>query len=183
MTWLDFVLIALLLVSLGMGARLGSLWISACLAAGFFGALLVDVYALSFGTMLGSFPGAAPLAAVLLFVGGCIAFLIPGWILSRVCEGIFLGVIDSAFGLLAGSVAGLSAITLILLVLVPMFPRVERTSAWRNSMLVRPLQHSLEEVLSKPHFRRPSTLMPVAKEASSEIKEVTSKIANEIKKH
>lgn len=153
MTWLDGVLILIVVMSISMGARLGSLWTGACLAGGFAGAFLADVYAYPVSGMIGPFPGSFFLSALVLFAAGCVAALVPGWILSRLSAGLFLGVIDSAFGFITGAAAGICAITLCVLLVVPLFPQIERTRAWKKSKLVRPFQTTMEEFLSRPQFR------------------------------
>src|SRR4051812_10277642 len=99
MTWPDWTLIVTMLLFLAVGARLGSLWTASCLGAGFLGAYLADTYAVSASAYLGRFAGADWMAAAVLFAAGAVVILVPGLLLSKICEGIFLGVVDSAFGL------------------------------------------------------------------------------------
>lgn len=138
---------------LGVGAKLGSLWTAACLVAGFLGAVLVDYYTPALADLMGGFAGSHLMAAALLFAAGAAAGLLPGWVLSRVASGLFLGLIDSAFGLVTGALAGMFAITLLLLAVPPMFPRVEASDGWKRSRVVRPLHETLENVFNAPRFR------------------------------
>lgn len=153
MNGLDILLIITLLVFLIVGARLGSLWTAACLIGGFLGAVLVDYYTPSVADLLGGFAGSHLIAAILLFSAGAAVALLPGLLLSRIVAGIFLGVVDGAFGLATGLLAGLLAITLFLLAIPPMFPRVEASSGWKSSKIVRPLHDRLETVFNAPRFR------------------------------
>src|SRR4051794_26755256 len=114
MTWLDWSFIAVLILFLAIGARLGSLWTAACLGAGFFGALLADLYSLPVAGWLGGFRGSDWVAAAALFAAAAVVVLIPGWILSRVTHEMFLGIVDSIFGLFTGAVAALLAVAVIL---------------------------------------------------------------------
>lgn len=154
MTWPDWTLIGTMVLFLAVGARLGSLWTASCLGAGFFGALLADTYALPVSAYLGSFAGADWVAAAVLFAAGAVALLVPGLFLSKLCEGILLGVVDSAFGLVTGAVAGVLAVAVLLLAVVPFVPSVEASRAWRGSELVRPLHLSLESLMGARSTRR-----------------------------
>ncbi len=155
MTWPDWTLIATLVLFLAIGARLGSLWTAACLGAGFFGAFLADTYALPASSYIGSYAGADWMAAAVLFAAGAVAFLVPGLLLSKVCDGILLGVVDSLFGLFTGAVAGVLAVAVLLLAVMPFVPSVEATRAWRGSSLVMPLHGYLENLMGArgaPHL-------------------------------
>jgi len=196
MTWFDGALIAIILLFVAAGARFGSLWTAACLTAGFFGACIVDYYALPLAEMMGGFKGADTVAAILLFTGGALCALLPGWLISRLCGAAFLGLIDSAFGLLTGGMASLFAIALTLLILVPLAPKIETWPAWKDSLLVQPLDRYLENTFNSPHFRVRSTftvgdlsknaidrMTPVARSAEREISNTAEKIVNGIKKN
>src|ERR1051325_4412792 len=100
MTWPDVLLIVVWFIFLALGARLGSVFTGACVLGGFFGAALVDYYALPMGSLMGGFTGSTALAAILLYIGGVAAILIPGLILSRISSALFLGLIDGTFGIL-----------------------------------------------------------------------------------
>ena len=171
MTWLDVLLLAALVAFLAMGARLGSVWIAACVGGGFAGAFLADVYAHSFAGFLAPAPAPALLAGILLFSAGVGAFLLPGWFLSRVIHGIFLGVADGIVGFATGGVIGVAAIVLVLLLAVPTFPSIERSRAWKESLAARRLYAAAEAVLSgerglasfRPEIPNPSALAPVAR--------------------
>lgn len=153
MTWPDWSLIAVLVLFLAVGARLGSLWTAACLGGGFLGALLADIYALPVAGWLGGFRGSDWLASAALFSAGAVAILVPGWILSKICKGLFLGAVDSLFGLFTGGVAAVLAVAVILLAVMPFAPKVESTRGWRGSKLVRPLQRTLESLMGAGNGR------------------------------
>jgi len=187
MTWLDWTLIAVLALFFAVGARLGSLWTAACLGAGFLGALLADVYALPLSSFIGRFAGANTIAAAALFVAGAAAILIPGLFLSRLCKGLILGVADSVFGLLTGGAAGFIALSILLLVVVPFFPSIERMSAWRGSEIVRPTQVRLESLIG-PGPRRAAEskaaaldLTPLRDRANAELKGVADRVTGRLK--
>lgn len=158
MNWLDISLIVFLVVVIAMGARLGSLWTAACMGGGFMGAWLVDYYSLPMSEMMGGFRGSPLLSTVLLYLAGIILILGPGLLLSRVFSGIIFGVIDGIFGVFTGAVAGILAISLGLLLLVPIFPQVEKSRAWRKSVLIKPFYQVLEEIFNSPHFRPTSPI-------------------------
>lgn len=181
MTWLDGTLLLVFVLFLAVGARLGSLWTAACLAGGFLGAFLADMYALSFAGYFKNLPGSAAIAGAGLFLAGAAVMILPGILLSGIFEGIFLGVIDSAFGLFTGAVAGLLAITALLLVVVPMVPRVESTRAWKRSFVVRPLQHSLESWFQSPRFSRSLSGLGAARGALNELEPVTERAGEMMK--
>jgi uncharacterized membrane protein required for colicin V production len=157
MTWIDITLIVVLLVFVAVGARLGSLWTGACLIGGFFGAFLVEYYTLPVSEMFGNFTGAHWLAATLLFVGGVVIALVPGWALSRLTAAVFLGFFDSFFGIITGLLAGLVAVSLAFLILLPHAPKIEQSKAWRKSMLAKPLHKTIENFFSDERFHREST--------------------------
>ena len=181
MTWLDGALLLVFVLFLAVGARLGSLWTAACLAGGFLGAFLADMYALSLAGYFKGLPGSAAIAGGLLFVAGAATMILPGIVLSRVFEGIFLGVIDSAFGLFTGAVAGLLAVTALLLVVVPMVPQVETTHAWKKSAVVRPLHQSLESMFQSPRFRRSLSGLGAARGALGELEPLTERAGETLK--
>jgi uncharacterized membrane protein required for colicin V production len=131
---------------------------------------------------VGGFAGNETVAAVLLFVLGCAVVIIPGWLLSRIISGIFLGFIDGAFGFLVGGVASLCATALVLLLVIPMLPRIEKTSTWKKSAIARPLQNALENVFYSDRFQKPSRMSPVTKNVGSELKEVATELVHEMKK-
>ena len=186
MTWIDWSLIIVLVAFLAAGARLGSIWTSACLCAGFASALAADTYGLALADRMGTFSGADLLAYALLFVLSAALVLGTGWFLSRLCKGLMLGVLDAAFGLLTGAAAGLLTVSVALLILVPFLPSMESTAAWRRSTLTRPLYRQVEEFLETPRFarhRRPR-LEPIAEvreKAAETITDVAGKIAHRVK--
>lgn len=181
MTWLDAALIVLMVLFLAVGARMGSLWMSSCLAGGFFGAFLADMYSLSVAGYLKALPGSAFLAGAVLFIVGAGIMIIPGILLSGLFEGIILGVIDGAFGLVAGAVAGILAITIFLLVFVPAAPKIESTRAWKNSRIMRPLHHSLEQMFQSPRFSRSLSGLGAARVAVGELAPLTERAGATIK--
>ena len=145
MTWLDVAGLAVLLVFVAVGARLGSLWAAGCLAGGFVGAYLVDVYALPASEWIGSFPGSWHLAAALLFVVAVSVFAAAGWLASGLLKAVFLGVVDAVVGFATGLVAGLLAIALALFLALPQWPSIETHPAWKKSSLVRPFYRLVED--------------------------------------
>lgn len=157
MTWLDITLIVIMVVFMALGARMGSIWTGACWIGGFFGAFLVEYYTLPVAEMMGGFPGARLLAGALLFIGGVVIALVPGWTLSRLVSVVFLGVFDSIVGLLAGVLSGLVLISLIFFFILPHVPSIEKSRAWKKSMLVKPLHHGIEDVFNDSRFRKGST--------------------------
>lgn|GEM_PF-6367416 len=153
MTFADIVLIIIWIAFIAMGARVGSLWTGSCVLAGFFGSFLADYYAYPLSTMLGFSGGSILISEVLLFFTGVISVVLPGWILSKISNVVFLGLIDSAMGFVTGAITGLVAIALCLLVLVPIFPRIEKTKSWKSSRLAKPYHNFLETVFNEPQFR------------------------------
>ena len=192
MTWLDIALVFVVFTFLAAGARVGSLWTAACLAGGFLGAMLADLYALPLASQIGSFPGAVGVAGAALFLVGAAAALLPGLLLSRIFVGVLLGVADSAFGIVTGAVAGVLAIAALLLIVVPLSPHVESTRAWKRSAIVRPLHGALEEVFQSPRFRGTGSglgaasrglreLEPFKRRAKAEIEEAAEKAIERVK--
>ncbi len=181
MTWLDVALLIFLALFLAVGARLGSLWTASCLAGGFVGAFLADMYSLSFASYIKAVPGSAFLAGAILFVVGAAMIMVPGIALSSLFEGVFLGVIDSAFGLFTGAMAGILAVTAFLLVAVPAAPKIETLKAWKKSAVVKPLHHSLEQMFQSPRFRRNLSGLGAARIAISELKPLSEKAGEKIK--
>lgn len=182
MTWVDVLLIGFVLISVGAGASLGSLWAGACLVGGFFGAFLADMLTASVMTFLGSFPGRESALTIVLFVVGCAIIMIPGWVLSRAISALFFGMFDRVAGIFVGLVAGLCAISITLIAFVPLVPKVEKSNAWKKSALVRPLQRTLEDTFSGKHFQTPSKLTPATKDVGNELKEVAEQFVDEVKK-
>src|SRR5690348_6556024 len=122
MTWIDWTLIVAFLIFISAGAKLGSVWTSACIAGGFLGSYLADTYAPAVGSMMGGFWGASALATAGLYLAGVVALLLPGWLLSKAMSGLFLGFVDGVFGIATGLIAGLVCIALFFLAFVPLFP-------------------------------------------------------------
>ncbi len=181
MTWLDAVAILVLLVCMGLGARLGSLWAGGCLIAGFAGGFLVDYYAIPLGGMLGQFPGATVTAAVILITAALVLVLVPAALLSRISSAVFLGVVNSAFGLVVGGCIGLLVLGLAVLLVVPLAPRIEKGPAWQKSGLVKPFQRSLEEKFNTPHFRPVSAAKKLKREAVEELEPKAEKAEEKVK--
>ena len=175
MTWIDIALIVLLLVFMGAGARLGSLWTGACLVGGFLAMMLADTYALPLAGFMGPVPGAHLIAAVALYAAGLAVALVPGWLLTRVTSALFLGLVNAVFGLFTGAFAGCLAAGLLLLFLVPAVPRLQKEDAWKKSVLARPLEETLEATFNKPVFRPSDVRKRVAKEGRRAVAPVTKK--------
>jgi len=175
MTWIDITLIIIWILFLVTGARLGSVWIAACVTGGFFGAFLVDYYALPAASMVGHFRGAMLAASLLLFLGGLLPLLALGAILSRIASKILLGLINGIFGLIAGALAGLMFIAILFLVFLPRVPGVERSRAWKKSIVARPLQGFVEDVFNNPRFRPSDWAARIEKEAGQELGPMTEK--------
>jgi uncharacterized membrane protein required for colicin V production len=154
LTWVDFALIGVVILFLAVGARVGSLWSAACLTGGFLGAYMVDTYALSVSSMFGHFWGALFIAKFLLFVVTLLFVLVPGYALSQVTSMLFVGFIDTFFGLISGLCAGLFLITIAFLLVVPAFPKFEASDAWHKSMLVRPVHHFVEKTFESRWSRK-----------------------------
>jgi uncharacterized membrane protein required for colicin V production len=95
-------------------------------------------------------------ASAVLFIGGVLAALLPGWILSRLSAAFFLGIFDSIFGLLTGLLSGFIALTLIFLWVLPHAPRIEKSPAWKKSRFVKPLHHAVEDFFSDGRFQKTS---------------------------
>ncbi|MCG3204514.1 MAG: hypothetical protein KCHDKBKB_01229 [Elusimicrobia bacterium] len=180
MTWLDITLVVVLLVFIALGARVGSIWMGVCLMGGFFGAFLVEYYALPAAEWMGGFSGAKLLASVLLFVGGVTIALVPGWVISRLVSAVFLGVFDSVAGLLTGALAGLVCVSLVFFFLIPHFPQIEKGKVWKRSKLVRPLYHAIEDFFNDTRFRRGSTTDQLTDEFMKDVTPVLEKTGKKI---
>ena len=178
MTWLDTVLIVIWLIFLAVGARLGSLWTGACVLGGFAGACLADVYGYSAAAYVG---GSVPAAAARLFAAGLLAALVPGYALSKITSALFLGVIDSAIGLVTGALTGFVAIALLLLAIVPAFPRMEKAKAWKGSAVARPLHGAVEGLFHRPLFRPGSIAKDLRRKASRTLEPMADKAADRVK--
>lgn len=172
MTWPDVVFIVVMIIFLAVGARMGSLWTGACLLGGFLGAYLIDYYTAPFADILGGFSGSHLFAAGILFVAGLAIFLLPGLLLSKISSGMILGVIDGAFGLITGGLAGLFAMTLCILSVMPLFPKIEATSAWKSSKIVHPFQRSVENIFNSVHFRPAQLASTLRDEAEQRLEPV-----------
>lgn len=158
MTWVDIAFILFMISFVAIGARMGSMWTGACLIGGFFGAFLVEYYTLPVSEMIGGFAGARLAAGALLFAGGLVTALVPGWMLGRLMSAVFMGFFDSVAGLLAGFLAGIAAITMVFFFALPHAPSIERSAAWRKSKIVKPLHHMIEDFFNDRRFREGSTV-------------------------
>lgn len=150
MNWLDVSFIVMMVILVAAGAKVGSVWTSACLGAGFVGMAAIDIFALALAERLGSGPASFWVAAGLLFGAGLIIVLVPGWLLSRLASLVMLDIVDGLVGFLTGLFAVVVLVTLSALLIVPAFPKLEKTSVWKKSIIVRPLQHFLEEKIDHP---------------------------------
>ncbi len=193
MSWIDVVAIVLVIVFVALGARMGSLWIGACLIGGFFGAFLVEYYQLPVSEMIGGFPGARLVAGLLLFVGGIVIALVPGWALTKLTHAMFLGVVDSIVGLFTGFLAGVVAIALMLLFVVPRFPSIEKSAPWKKSVVIKPLHNFLEDLFSDSRFQKTSAteqfkddfvkdFKPAIEETQKSIEHTANTVAKKFKK-
>ncbi len=163
MNWVDVVFIVFLIIFIAVGARMGSVWAIACMVGGFLGSYLVDTYALSLTAIMGSFVGARVLSVMVLYLGGFLVAAIPGWVLSKLTAAV-LGLVDSLLGLIAGALCGFVLIAVTLLYVLPLFPSIERTPAWKKSKIIRPFDEYLEDHLIHKHLRIGK--IPLAKEAA-----------------
>lgn len=193
MTWLDAVLVIVLIVFMALGARLGSLWTAACMIGGFLGAFLVEYYALPMSQMIGGFHGSEWVSAALLFFGGVVVALAPGWVLSRLMAAVFLGFFDTVFGVVTGLLAGLVAVSLAFFLALPRAPKIEKSAAWKKSLLVRPLHRFIENTFSDERFRKDSVtdqlkddfvkdFSPVLEKTEESIKKNTDSLIKKVKK-
>lgn len=152
MTWLDVIALILLAVFCGLGARMGSVWVAASLAAGFFGSFLVDYYTLPLAGMMGSFKGSIPASAAILYLAAVAVFITPGLLLSKV-EGVLLKVFDGMFGFFTGAMAGFCALFVLLLAVIPKYDNIEKKKFWEESVLVKPLYSFVESSVNNPNFK------------------------------
>ncbi len=182
MTWVDVSLIVVLLCFVALGARMGSLWTGACLIGGFFGAFLVEYYTLPVSEMIGGFTGARLVSGALLFAGGVVVALVPGWVLSRLMSAFFLGIFDSIVGLLAGALTGLVAVTLFFMFVLPHAPSIEKSKAWRKSKIVKPMHHMIEDFFNDRRFRKGSTVDQLKKDFAHEVEPVIEETGSKVKK-
>lgn len=193
MTWLDITLILVLLCFVALGARLGSVWTGACVIGGFFGAYLVEYYTLPVSEMMGGFSGARLLSGALLFIGGVVIALVPGWALSRLMSAFFLGIFDSIVGLAAGALAGLVAVTLFFMLVLPHVPSIEKSKAWRKSRVVKPMHHMIEDFFNDRRFRKGSTvdqlkddftrdIEPAIENTGEKVKDTVQSVTKTVKK-
>ncbi len=185
MTWVDVVFILVILGFVTLGARLGSLWTGACILGGLFGAALVDTYVLPLAGLMGNFPAATLVAAILLYAGGVAAILIPGAVISQIGSVFILNLVDGAFGLFTGLITAVILFSLFLMMVVPLFPRFESSRAFRKSAIVRPFHRILEDIFSQKPFKSVyarnqiqvealEELAPFAKEAGDKFKKFTN---------
>jgi uncharacterized membrane protein required for colicin V production len=115
------------------------------LLGGFAGAFLADVYALPLSGFVQPFPGSILIAGGVLFIGGLVAVLIPGLLLSRLSSLILLGFIDSVFGLVTGAVAGLCFLAVGFMLITSWTPRIEKKDVWKKSKLARAYFEAIED--------------------------------------
>jgi uncharacterized membrane protein required for colicin V production len=193
MTWLDVLLIVVMLVFLAAGARAGSLWMAACLVGGFLGSFLVDTYTLPVAEMVGGFSGATWFVGFLLYAGGVFCSLLIGHILSQIFSGLLLGTVDSVMGLLTAGAAGILGILVCMMLLLPHFPWIESKPAWAHSLLVKPLHNFGENVFNNPRFQQKSfvgtlgteaqkALTPAATKAEEKVKDLAHTLSRKLKR-
>jgi uncharacterized membrane protein required for colicin V production len=193
MTGFDVALIVVLIAFALLGLKHGSVWIASCLVGGFIGAYLVEYYQLPVAGMMGDFAGARLIAIVILFSLGVLLTVIPGWIVSRMATMFCVGALDKILGVLAGLVAGLIAITLAFMIFLPRIPRIERSEAWRNSRMMRPLCERLEDFFSHPSRHRATiteelragiteAVTPVVDKTTSSLKETRLDVEHNVSK-
>jgi len=174
MTWCDYSAILFLIICGAVGARLGSLWIGVCLLGGFFGSCLADTYVYSLSEYLGNFSGAFPLAWILLFLGGLAVVLLPGFLLSRIGVAVLAGVIDSGFGLFAGLFTGVILLALLIFLVLPLYPKLERASFWKGSKVVRPVYGAIEGYFDRNFLNGKKIRLDLKKEFDNSVKGLKS---------
>lgn len=180
MTWIDVAFLLIWVAFLGAGARYGGLWSAACVIAGFTGAFLVDTYALPLSEWIGGFPGSGVVAGVLLFVIGAAAAMVPGYILKKLTAAFFLGIVDSIFGLAAGALVGIVALALLVLLIGPYFSGVEKTRAWRESVIVKNFDHAIESFFFRPRFRTDRLRGRLREEAEKRLEPLADRAADRV---
>ncbi len=181
MTWIDAIILLIWIVFIIVGTRMGSLWTAGCLIGGFAGAFLADYYAVPVSEMIGGFAGSQAIAAVLLFVLGVIAGMIPGWILDKLSAAFLMGIVNSFFGLVTGLLAGLVAISLILLWTVQNYEEIEEYRAWRRSSVAKPLHAALENHFESHGFKSVSFSKMIKKQAGKRIEPLADKATQKAK--
>ncbi len=154
MTWLDWSAIATLILFGAVGARLGSLWLGACVIGGFLGASLADTYSPAVAEYLGRWSWHYGVAWFIVFIVGLGLILGLGYLLSRGGSFIFAGVVDGIAGLVVGVVAGLAVVVLSVSFLSPFFPRVQHTAVWKNSRVVKPMSQWVESFFEKGFLKK-----------------------------
>ncbi len=181
MTGFDIVLLIVLIAFALLGLRHGSVWIISCLAGGFLGAYLVEYYALPATEWIGTFAGAKWIACVLLFLGGVLLAVIPGWVVSRLAGMFCVGALDKMLGVFAGLLAGLVAVMLAFMILLPRFPLMERSASWRRSHFARPLCDRLQRFFGHSSRQRATVTDEIKTAISEQVTPVVNKTTTSIK--
>ncbi len=181
MTGVDILLIVVLIVFTLLGLKHGSVWIVSCLVGGFIGAFLVEYYQMPVAEMMGDFAGAKWVAGIGLFFMGLLIAIIPGWIVSRLAGMFCVGALDKILGVAAGLLAGLIAVTLAFMIVLPRFPKFERSSSWRQSKIMRPLCERLEDFFSHPGRRRATITQELKDGITEEVTPIVTKTTDSLK--
>ena len=143
MTWLDYIAIAIVVLSALLGWWRGLVyevlsllgWIAAILVARLFAASIVPYMPAT----LGSEAVRTAVAYAALFIGTLIIGAIVAWSLSRLVKFVGLGWMDGLLGVLFGMVRGVLAV--LALVLLAGMTGLPKEAAWRNAWLSKPLEN------------------------------------------
>jgi uncharacterized membrane protein required for colicin V production len=136
----------LLALFLALGARMGSVWSVACLAGGFLGSFFADSYGIAARAYIGHFPGSPWVAGALLYAAGLLLALVPGFLLRSLTSALFLGVVDGICGLATGAIAFFFTVVLFILLVLPRYPSLESSQAWKKSKMIPPLRTGVDKL-------------------------------------
>jgi len=186
MSWIDFAFIFVWLVFIGMGFRLGGIWVGSCIFGGFFGAHLADYYALPLAEHVGHFPAVTFLSGSFLFLIGLGVVLLAGYLIQKSSRIFFLGIFDRVVGGCTGALVGLTVLSIAVLSLTASNPKWEGSKSWKKSIIARPYKSLLQKAFELRNERVAVLGRKLSDKAIQTVKpianKVIDKVADEIKK-
>jgi len=143
MTWFDYTVIAIAMLSVLLGWWRGLVYEVLTLLGWVAAFLVARMFAADMGQMLPASLGAEAirmtLGFALLFIVTLLVSGIVAWLLSKLVKWVGLGWLDGLFGALFGLLRGL--LVIVALVLLAGLTNLPRERAWRDAWLSKPLQN------------------------------------------
>lgn len=181
MTWLDISIVVAFLIFIGIGFRVGSIWIGACFLAGFFAAAVVDTYTFSLAGFLGHWPGAHLVSRLFLYALVILIILGPVYLMKKFKVLLVVGFFDHMLGVFLGALSGVILVATILLWSFNRWPELEQNKAYAESLIAKPMRKTCLWVIKKSSNVNWGVIKKIEDKTKDAISSVTKEASETLK--